>query len=63
MVVPPDDVSRYARNTYSLTKYTTNKLCIKLIFLYKIFVPRSLSTTKQGCHIEKVTYFGKKYTY
>jgi hypothetical protein len=28
-VVPPDDWPRYARNMYSLTKYTKNKLCIK----------------------------------
>ena len=33
-VVPPDDGSRYARNMYRLTKYTKNKLCIKLGFLY-----------------------------
>ena len=32
-VVPPDDGPRYARNMYSLTKYTKNKLCIKLVFL------------------------------
>jgi hypothetical protein len=31
-VVPPDDGSRYARNMLSLTKYTKNKLCIKLFF-------------------------------
>jgi hypothetical protein len=33
-VVPPDDGPRYARNVYRLTKYTKNKLCIKLVFLY-----------------------------
>jgi hypothetical protein len=27
-VVPPDDGHRYARNMYSLTKYTKSKLCI-----------------------------------
>jgi len=32
-VVPPDDGPRYARNMYKLTKYTKNKLCIKLVFL------------------------------
>jgi hypothetical protein len=32
--VPPDDWPRYARNMYRLTKYTKNKLCIKLAFLY-----------------------------
>ena len=35
-VVPPDDGPRYARNMYRLTKYTKNKLCIKLVFLYTI---------------------------
>jgi len=34
MVVPPDDGPRYARNMYRMTKYTKNKLCIKLVFLY-----------------------------
>ena len=33
-VVPPDDGPRYARNMYRLTKYTKNKLCFKLVFLY-----------------------------
>ena len=33
-LVPPDDGPRYARNMWRLTKYTTNKLCIKLVFLY-----------------------------
>jgi len=31
-VVPPDDGNRYARNVYTLTKYTNNKLCVKLGF-------------------------------
>ena len=35
-VVHPDDGPRYARNMYRLTKYTKNKLCIKLFFLYTI---------------------------
>jgi len=35
-VVPPDDGSRYARNMYRLTKYTKNKLCTKLVFLYTV---------------------------
>jgi len=39
-VVPPDDGLRYARNMLRLTKYTKNKLCIKLAFLY-IFVTKS----------------------
>ena len=33
-VVPPDDGPRYARNMKKLTKYTKNKMCIKLGFLY-----------------------------
>jgi hypothetical protein len=33
-VVHPDDGPRYARNTNRLTKYTKNKLSIKLVFLY-----------------------------
>jgi len=33
-VVPPDDVPRYARNMYRLAKYTKNKLCIKMVYLY-----------------------------
>jgi len=36
MVVPPDDEPRYARNMYRLTKYTKNKVCIKLVLLYTI---------------------------
>jgi hypothetical protein len=36
MVVPPDDGPRYTRNMERLTKYTKNKLCIKLVFLYVI---------------------------
>jgi hypothetical protein len=35
-VVPPDDGPRYARNMKSLTKYTKNKLYIKLVFLCTI---------------------------
>jgi len=35
-VVPPDDGPRYARNMLRLTKYTKNKVCIKLVFLYTI---------------------------
>jgi len=35
-VVPPDDGPRYARNMQRLTKYANNKLCIKLIVLYRI---------------------------
>jgi len=36
MVVPPDDGPRHARNMWSLTKCTKNKLCIKLVILYTI---------------------------
>jgi hypothetical protein len=32
--VPPDDGPRYPQNMYRLTKYTKNKLCIKLVFLH-----------------------------
>ena len=35
-VVPPDDGPRYARNTWRLTKYSKNKSCIELVFLYTI---------------------------
>ena len=35
-VVPPDDGPRYAQNMQRLTKYTKNKLCIKLVFPYTI---------------------------
>jgi len=35
-VVPPDEGPRYARNMKRLTKYTKNKLCIKLVFLHAI---------------------------
>jgi len=36
MVITPDDEPRYARNMQRLTKYTKNKLCINLVFLYTI---------------------------
>ena len=32
-VVPTDDGPRYARNMCKLTKYSKDKLCIKLVFL------------------------------
>jgi hypothetical protein len=35
-VVPPDGGPGYARNVERLTKYTKNKLCIKLVFLYTV---------------------------
>ena len=37
--VPPDNGPRYARNMQRLTKYTKNKLCVKLVFLYTIVKP------------------------
>jgi hypothetical protein len=43
-VVPPDDGPRYARNMYRLTKYTKNKLCIMVVFLYTII---------SGCTVNK----------
>jgi len=43
-VVHPDDGPRYARNMNRLRKYTKNKLCIKLVFLYTII---SRCTVKQ----------------
>jgi hypothetical protein len=36
MVVPPDDGPRYAWSLWRLTKYSKNKLCMTLVFLYKI---------------------------
>ena len=35
-VVPPDDGPTYGRNMCRLTKYTKNKLCIKLVFFYRM---------------------------
>ena len=35
-VAPPYDELRYTRNMYRLTKYTKNKLCKKVVFLYTI---------------------------
>ena len=51
-VVPPDDGPRYGRNMYRLTKYTKNKLCIKLVFLY---------TTKIIFMFRNVIRFAPKY--
>ena len=44
-VVPPDDGLRYARNMLRLTKYTENKLCIKLVFLYMIILRCTVNKT------------------
>ena len=43
--VPPDDGPRYARNMQRLTKYTKNKLCIKLVFLYTIISRCTVNNT------------------
>ena len=49
-VVPPDDRPRYARNMQRLTKYTQNKLCIRLVFFiqqqYLVFYDMFISGTK-----------------
>jgi len=42
-VVPPDHETRYAQNMYRLMKYTKNKLCIKLVFLYTVILLTSIS--------------------
>ena len=46
-VVYPDDGPRYARNMYMVIKYTRNKLCIKLVYLYTVqsFYPETCSRT------------------
>ena len=49
-VVPPDDGHRYARNMYRLTKYTKNKLCIKLVFVHTICVFSLLMQPHSMCH-------------
>lgn len=36
--VPPYDGPRYARSMYRLTKYTKNRPCVKLVFLYTKFL-------------------------
>ena len=46
-VVPPDYGPRYARNTQSLTKYTKNKLCIELVFLYTILTLISMASESE----------------
>ena len=43
MVVPPDDGHRYAQNMQMLTKYTKNKLCINLVFLYTRNIIKNVS--------------------
>jgi len=51
-VVPPDDGPRYAGNLWRLTKYTKNKLCIKLGFLYTI----TSGTTGFVCKMVHITF-------
>jgi len=47
-VVPPDDGPRYARNVWRFAKYTKNKLCIKLVFLYTIISRGTLNKTQNS---------------
>ena len=49
-VVPPDDRPRYARNMQRLTKYTKNKLCVKLVFLYTIISRWTVNKTQNLVH-------------
>jgi hypothetical protein len=44
-VVLPDEEPRYARNMYMLTKYTKNKLCIKLVFFNTIILRCAVNRT------------------
>ena len=44
-VVSPNDGPRYTRNMNRLTKYTKNKLCIKLVFLYTTISRRTVNKT------------------
>ena len=55
-VLPPDDGPRYARNMQTLTKYTKNMLCIKLVFLYAIviFISRFRLGAKCACYLSHV---------
>jgi hypothetical protein len=59
-VVPPDGGPRYARNMKRLTKYTKNKLCIKLVFFTRLY--RDARSTKHKkciillCSRENLTF-------
>jgi hypothetical protein len=56
-VVPPHDEPGYAQNMSRLTKYTKNKLCIKLVFLY--FIINGLSWPQNVvnfCDCHKIEY-------
>jgi hypothetical protein len=57
-VVPPDDGPRYGRNVYRLTKYTENKLCIELVFLYTI-QPYCLYSFRDCTELKKNIVEGK----
>ena len=50
-VVPLDDGPRYARNMQRLTKYTKNKLCIKVGFLYTTLNMKFPQDKRQQCAI------------
>ena len=50
-VVPPDDGPRYARNMQRMTKYTKNKLCIKLVFLYTIISRCAVNKTLKNMEV------------
>ena len=45
MVVFLDDGPIYARNLQRLTKYTKNKLCMKVVFLYTIIARCTVNKT------------------
>jgi hypothetical protein len=55
-VVPPDDRPRYARNMLRLTKYTKNKLCNKLVFLYTI-MSRYTANITENINVILEVYF------
>jgi len=59
-VVSKDDGPRYARNMYRLTKYTTIKLYIKLVFLHMIISRCTVNKTwnvKNYVKLETLTCF------
>ena len=53
MFVPTDDGPRYDRNMQRLTKYTKNKLCIELVFLYTIMSRCTVKKTLKKPKISK----------
>ena len=58
MVVPPDDGPRYAQNMERLTKYTKNKLCIKLIFICTTISSYMVNKTLKKMVLEFYTEVG-----